>query len=94
VGMYEWDVACQVGRTLRRFNVHFVITFYPKVKSATSAHEIMYWVTDWQDTSKPTSHSSTIWLYHRAAEEGLQGMELSQGIDSDNATLRLNYSPQ
>jgi hypothetical protein len=101
-GIYDWDVRCTVGRTVRRFTAHFALTFYAKGhaldrvrhgRNVQSAHEVLYWVTDWQDSSHPVSHSSTIWFFHKTAEDALAEIDLNQGVDSDNASLRLRFIP-
>ena len=89
---HDFRVKCgeQNGKALREYTVHLWVSEYTKSISPRMSLEILYWVTDWRDFRSPVSHSSTFWL-HFDDPTNLQGMELSQGVDQDLASLRLKF---
>lgn len=88
VGLFEWKVTCQNEREKHEYFVHLVVQFYPQTIHGKNAYEVLYWVTDL--TTMPTKHdSSTIWIHNNESTSFIKVLELSQGIEDDNAYLRL-----
>ncbi|MCB0417993.1 MAG: hypothetical protein H6617_10870 [Bdellovibrionaceae bacterium] len=89
VGLYEWDVQCEVDGKAHNYFVHLALHFYPKTIHGTNAYELLYWVTDMTDPRNPKHDSSTIWIHNGSKENYMRVLEASQGIENDLAYLKL-----
>ncbi len=92
VGLYEYDVTCEVDLVKRVFFVHLVLQWYPKTIHGVSAYELLYWVTDFTSMSKPKNYSMTVWSHNSVTENRLQFLDAALGIDSDLAYLKLQIA--
>ena len=84
---YDRQVECkdpQTGR-LHSYDVHLALDFY----SGVSKYELLYWVTDKTDKDNYGHSSSTIWIHNGAQGNQMKDIEVSQGIEQDNAYLKL-----
>ncbi|MEZ4750261.1 MAG: hypothetical protein R3B54_06445 [Bdellovibrionota bacterium] len=89
VGVYEWDVECNVDGKLHSYFVHLALHFYPKTIHGKNAYELLYWVTDMTEAAHPKHDSSTIWIHNGSEQNYMRVLEASQGIENDLAYLKL-----
>jgi hypothetical protein len=95
VGIFDWDVSCAIrGGETRKFFAHVVVSQYPKTNFGVNSYEILYWVTDMSDPMKFHNSSSTFWIHNSSTENKMNVLEASQGIENDNAYLKLSYIPR
>lgn len=92
VGVYEWDVTCDVGGAKHTYSVHLALTFYPKTRFGGGAYELLYWVTDWTDKLNPKDTSVTTWTHLASTDARAAVMEASLGVENDRASLKLVLS--
>jgi hypothetical protein len=89
VGLYEWDVFCDLNGETHKYFVHLVLQFYPQTSHGTNAYELLYWVTDVTDPMAARHDSSSLWFHNSSPDNFLKVLEASQGIEDDHAYLKL-----
>lgn len=85
----DWAVVC--GR--RTYTAHVILRKGDRTLAPQTSFEILYWVTEPGDT--PTSvrkYHSTTALIHLKQRTDLYSMTLFQGVENDQASLRLYVS--
>lgn len=88
VGLFEWDVECEVDGRPKKFWVHLVAQEYGKTGFGKNAYEILYWVTN--SDAKSHRHSSTsLWIHNSEEKNKMNRLVSSLGIEEDDASLRL-----
>ncbi len=85
----DWRVVCGA----KRYTVHLWVTAYPHASGAAKvSYEVLYWLTDWTDTSHPIGNGTTFW-FHLKEKSALAGLDVRLSVDNDNAGLYLNLNP-
>lgn len=88
VGLFEWDVECEVQGEVKKFWVHLVAQTYGKTGFGKNAYEILYWVT--HANAQANRHSSTsLWIHNSEEKNKMNRLVSSLGIEDDSASLRL-----
>jgi len=87
---YDLDVECMVGKEVHRYSVHLLLNFYTHQSEQKSSYELLYWVTDYTQ-SKPVYSSSSTWIHNKTLVPQLDKLEVSQGIEQDQAYLKFTY---
>jgi len=86
----DWRVACQTPYGMKTFTAHVIVRDYPK--GETTGVEILYWVTEPGDTpTSPSIFHTTSALLNVKGANPLVGFSLSQGVESDYASLVLGW---
>lgn len=84
----DWKVLCGNGE--KSFTAHVIIRRMDRAQIPQTSMEILYWVTEPGDT--PTSvhkfHSTTA-LIHLRNQTDVYSMTLYQGVENDQASLRM-----
>lgn len=85
---FDRTVRCELNGVRHEFDVHLMLSFYPKSNEGGSAYELLYWVTDLSEP-KPKHDSHTLWFHNENSDDRARVIESSVGIEDDNAYLRM-----
>ena len=91
VGLYEWDVDCNVRSKKIRFWVHLAVSEFQKTGFGNNAYEVLYWVTEPVSTSHRNS-STSLWIHNSEEKNQMNRLVASLGVEEDNASLRLTWN--
>lgn len=87
---YDLEVECIVGKKIHLYTVHLLLNFYTH-QNEKSSYELLYWVTDNTNLEKPLFSSSSTWIHNKTVVPQLEMLEVSQGIEQDQAYLKFTY---
>ena len=86
----DWQVVCGKGTKLeKKFGVHFVIYRGSRSVEPKTWYEVLYWVTDRQN-SIPL-FSSTSMTVNLSGNTSTHSIRLYQSVENDYASLIINY---
>lgn len=94
VGLFEWDVECDVEGEKRVFWVHLALSKYLFDQKEQNAYEVLFWVTNAKATQQHRHSSSTLWIQNSEKNNQMNKLISSLGVDEDNASLRLTLQPE
>ncbi len=90
---FDWTVECKRGKYKKLFHVHLALAYYPNSSRKKPAYQLLYWITDTTARSQDSRMtSSTVWFYQKKDDDRLSDIEFSQGIENDNAYLKLSLN--
>ncbi len=89
---YDLDVECVVGKEVHRYTVHLLLNFYTHESEQKSSYELLYWVVDHTISGKPGFSSSSTWIHNKTMVPAVDKLEVSQGIEQDQAYLKLTVA--
>lgn len=93
VGLYEWDIECNVDGKKKLFWVHLSLQKFTKSNWGESAYELLYWVTNSEAQGKHRHSSTSLWIHNSEKENQIRRLVSSLGIQEDDAYLRLTFDP-
>ena len=89
----DWDVQCfdTKGIVKKHYTVHLWISLYNHPTPPQTSLEILYWLTDLSVPNAAQGSGATTWvnLNPRLDASAINGLQLSQSVDSDTAGLYL-----
>jgi hypothetical protein len=93
VGLFEWDVVCNVDGQKKTFWVHLSLKKFKKSSWGENAYELLYWVTNSEAQTKHRHSSTSLWIHNSEKENQMRRLVSSLGIQEDDAYLRLTFDP-